>query len=216
MGPNQSHHYSRVRIFTGNSFSENMPAVQGVWYYCLIGLVCFRFLFPPLFFVHQSLLTKGHIDSSRPRARHTVTVVRSLGKPGTVFSGAGWLLCTLWKGHSCCACSGFLDSHPELSDCLLKPCEQSWAQRVRRCESSYMITRSHTHSQPALPIEATSVRALLRLQHKRWVQVKPNVCQMLRLSHQEVSLTLECCCWSGRVESSASLTRGAHIWREAK
>lgn len=144
LGPNQSHHYSRVRIFTGNSFSENMPAVQGVWYYCLIGLVCFRFLFSPLFFTHQSQLTKGHIDSSRPRARHTVTVVRSLGKPGTVFSGAGWLLCTLWKGHSCCACSGFLDSHPELSDCLLKPCERSWAQRVRRCESPYMITRTHS------------------------------------------------------------------------
>lgn len=55
MGPNQSHHYSRVRIFTGNSFSENMPAVQGVWYYCLIGLVCFRFLSPPPFFFRSSV-----------------------------------------------------------------------------------------------------------------------------------------------------------------
>lgn len=61
-----------------------MPAVQGVWYYCLIGLVCFCF-----FFTYQLQLTKGHIDPSRPRAQHTVTAVRSQGKPGTVFSGAG-------------------------------------------------------------------------------------------------------------------------------
>lgn len=28
-------------FFTGNSCSENVPAVQGVWYYCPTGLVCF-------------------------------------------------------------------------------------------------------------------------------------------------------------------------------
>lgn len=67
---------------------------------------------------------------------------------------------------------------------FLSPCEPSRAQRARRCEGTYMITHTHfhthTHTHTALPTEAASVRTLLRLQHKRWVQVKPNVCQMLR------------------------------------
>lgn len=34
----------------------------------------------------QPLLTKGHTDPFQPRARHTVTAVRSQGKPGTLSS----------------------------------------------------------------------------------------------------------------------------------
>lgn len=55
-----------------------------------------------------------------------------------VLSGAGWLLCTLWKGLPCSACTGFFGSHPELSNCLFKPC----AQRASRCNSMYVITHT--------------------------------------------------------------------------
>lgn len=65
-----------------------MPAVQGTWWHCLKGLVYFL-LFFFFFKLSSRLLTKGRIDPSQPRALHTVTAVRSQGKPGTVFSGAG-------------------------------------------------------------------------------------------------------------------------------
>ena len=171
----------------------------------VLSVFFFPFLFS-LFFTYQSLLTKGH---SLAHVRGTLSLLCAHKASQALCSlGLGGLLCALWKGLPCCARTGFFGSHPEPSNCLLffwRP--ESTQMHVH---STYMIahtlSHTHTHIHRALPI-ATSVRVLLRLQRKRWVQVKPNVCQMLRWSHQEVSLTFKCCCWSGRVESSTSLTR---------
>lgn len=77
-------------FFTGNGFSENMPAVQGAGYYCRAGRVCFcclSFFFPPtlsrifffsLFLSLQPLLTKGHTGPVPDHVRGTLSPLCAL------------------------------------------------------------------------------------------------------------------------------------------
>ena len=145
-----------------------MPAVQGVWYYCLVGLVCF-------FFFHLSVAAnkRTHRPVSTTCAAHCRRLCVSQGKPGTVFSG-GW-------GGYCARCEKGSPAAP--APAYLVPILNRAIVFLNRGEPStqsiHTWSHTHTHTQ-FLPTEAASVRTLLRLQRKRWVQVKPNVCQMLR------------------------------------
>lgn len=65
--------------------------------------------------------------------------------------------------------------------------------KLSGCAITDAIACVHVRAHSASPAEGTSVSTPLRLLRKRRVQVKPNICQMLLQSHQEVSPTLGCC-----------------------
>lgn len=146
-----------------------MPAVWGVWYYCLTGLVCFCFPPPP------PLSTSAAINKGTHRPVPTTCVARR-GCGALTRHRVPWaclVIVRCEKRLPCCVCTGSSGSHPE-PDCLFK------AAQMRDYIHDHTRGRGGpcTHAQ-ASPAEGTSVSTPLRLQRKRRVQVKPNICQML-------------------------------------
>lgn len=168
-----------------------MPAVQGVWYYCLAGLVCFFFFShppqPPHFFLCLSVTAnkRTHRPVSTTCTAHCHCCALTRQARHCVLWGLAGYCARCEKGSPAVPAPAPLVPILNRAIVFLNRL-QAEPSRIERTQMRGHIhdrtqTHVHTHTHARLcPSEATSVRSLLRLQRKRWVQVKPNVCQMLR------------------------------------